>query len=138
MLVGYSDIAPVMRQAIIAIEDQRFYQNKGSTCAASGARWPPTCSRASSAQGGSTITQQFVKNQLAAQSNRTIFEKLREAALAYHLTRKWTKEKILTEYLNSIYFGNGAYGIESGGARVLRQGTPRLRGHEQELLLARC
>ena len=42
-----------------------------------------------------------------------MFEKLREAALAYHLTRKWSKDKILTEYLNSIYFGNGAYGIES-------------------------
>ena len=46
-----------------------------------------------------------------------MFEKLREAALAYHLTRKWSKEKILTEYLNSIYFGNGAYGVESA-ARV--------------------
>ena len=46
-----------------------------------------------------------------------MFEKLREAALAYHLTREWSKEKILTEYLNSIYFGNGAYGVESA-ARV--------------------
>jgi penicillin-binding protein 1A len=68
-------------------------------------------------QGGSTITQQFVKNQLQAQNNRTIFEKLREAAMAYHLTRKWTKRKILTEYLNAVYFGNGAYGVESA-ARV--------------------
>ena len=50
---------------------------------------------------------------MRAQGQRTVFEKLREAALAYHLTRKWSKEKILTEYLNSIYFGNGAYGIES-------------------------
>ena len=46
-----------------------------------------------------------------------MFQKLRESALAYHLTRKWSKDKILTEYLNSIYFGNGAYGIESA-ARV--------------------
>ncbi len=46
-----------------------------------------------------------------------MLEKLREAALAYHLTREWPKKKILTEYLNSIYFGNGAYGIESA-ARV--------------------
>ena len=51
------------------------------------------------------------------QDNRTVFEKLREAALAYHLTRRWTRTKILTEYLNSIYFGNGAYGVESA-ARV--------------------
>ncbi len=47
------------------------------------------------------------------ENKRTLFEKLREAALAYHLTREWSKEKILTEYLNSVYFGNGAYGIES-------------------------
>ena len=53
----------------------------------------------------------------AEQGNRTIFEKLREAALAYHLTRRWSTRKILTEYLNSIYFGNGAYGVESA-ARV--------------------
>src|SRR5438874_122598 len=64
-------------------------------------------------QGAATITQQFVKNALAAQNDRTVFEKLREAALAYHLTRKWSKEKILTQYLNTVYFGNGAYGIEA-------------------------
>ena len=48
----------------------------------------------------------------ALRSSRTIFEKLREAALAYQLERHWDKDKILTEYLNEIYFGNGAYGIE--------------------------
>ena len=64
-------------------------------------------------QGASTIEQQFVKNALQAQSHRTVFEKLREAALAYQLSHKWSKEKILTAYLNTIYFGNGAYGIES-------------------------
>ena len=87
-----------------------------STSAASPARWSPT-SPAARRQGASTIAQQFVKNALAEQNNRTVFEKLREAALAYHLTHQWTKQKILTEYLNSIYFGNGAYGIESA-ARV--------------------
>ena len=64
-------------------------------------------------QGGSTITQQFVKNALAAQDDRTVFQKLREAALAFQITRKWSKERILRNYLNTIYFGNGAYGIES-------------------------
>ena len=64
-------------------------------------------------QGASTIEQQFIKNALQAQSHRTIFEKLREAALAYQLSHKWSKEKIITAYLNTIYFGNGAYGIEA-------------------------
>src|SRR4029453_18580505 len=68
-------------------------------------------------QGGSTITQQFVKNALAAQTNRSVFQKLKEAALAYQLERKWSKDKILTQYLNTVYFGEGAYGIESA-ARV--------------------
>jgi len=82
-------------------------------------------------QGASTIEQQFIKNALQAQSHRTIFEKLREAALAYQLSHKWSKEKIITAYLNTIYFGNGAYGIESAartyfGADVnhLGCGTP--------------
>ena len=64
-------------------------------------------------QGASTIPQQFVKISLAAENERTVFQKLREAALAYQLTRRWSKERILRNYLNSIYFGNGAYGIES-------------------------
>ena len=71
-------------------------------------------------QGASTITQQFVKNALAAQNQRTVMQKLREAALAYHLENQWTKDKILTEYLNAIYFGNGAYGIEAAAADLLR------------------
>ena len=71
-------------------------------------------------QGASTIEQQFIKNALQAQSHRTIFEKLREAALAYQLSHKWSKDKIVTAYLNTIYFGNGAYGIEAGGADLLR------------------
>ena len=54
-----------------------------------------------------------MKNALAAQGDRSVFQKLREAAAAYHLERKWSKQKILTQYLNSVYFGNGAYGIES-------------------------
>ena len=83
-------------------------------------------------QGASTIEQQFIKNALQAQSHRTIFEKLREAALAYQLAHKWSKEKIITAYLNTIYFGNGAYGIEAAAqtyfghdADHLGCGTPK-------------
>ena len=54
-----------------------------------------------------------MKNALEAQGNRSVFQKLRESALAYHLERQWPKEKILTQYLNTVYFGNGAYGIEA-------------------------
>jgi len=113
IIIPTKDIALSMQHAIIAIEDERFYQNDGVDLQATArALWTDIASRRA-VQGGSTITQQFVKNATQKQSERTVVEKVREAALAYHLTRKWSKQKILTEYLNSIYFGNGAYGIES-------------------------
>ena len=67
-------------------------------------------------QGGSTITQQFVKNTYS-KPERTVSRKLKEAALAWQLEQRWSKERILTAYLNTIYFGNGAYGVEMA-ARV--------------------
>jgi penicillin-binding protein 1A len=113
VLVRYGDISPYMRNAIISIEDRRFFQNSGVDLRGIGRAFAQDIAQRKAVQGGSTIAQQFVKNALRAQTDRTVFQKLREAALAYHLTRKWTKSKILTEYLNSIYFGNGAYGVES-------------------------
>src|SRR6476661_2863349 len=113
LLVQFGDISRYMRNAIISIEDRRFYENSGVDLRGIGRAFVEDLVTQRAAQGGSTIAQQFVKNAMRAQSRRTVFEKLREAALAYHLTRKWSKAKILTEYLNSIYFGNGAYGIES-------------------------
>jgi penicillin-binding protein 1A len=113
VLVRYGDISQYMRNAIIAIEDRRFYENSGVDLRGIGRALVQDVLNRKTVQGGSTIAQQFVKNALRAQSNRTVFQKMREAALAYHLTRKWSKSKILTQYLNSIYFGNGAYGVES-------------------------
>src|SRR5438045_9659036 len=83
-------------------------------------------------QGASTITEQFVKNSLEAQKDRTVFEKLREAALAYHLEHRWSKQKILDNYLNTIYFGNGAYGVESA-VRTYFGGRNRIYGQEERL-----
>ena len=113
VLVRYQDLSSYMINAIIAIEDRRFYENSGVDVRGIGRALVQDVLSRKAAQGGSTIAQQFVKNALRAQSDRTVFQKMREAALAYHLTRKWPKSKILTEYLNSIYFGNGAYGVES-------------------------
>jgi penicillin-binding protein 1A len=108
----WQQISPAAIRAVIAVEDKRFWSDPGVDLKgiirafASDVTGGPT-------QGASTITEQFVKNALNQQGNRTILEKLREAALAFHLTQKWSRTKILTEYLNSVYFGNGAYGIES-------------------------
>ena len=112
ILVGSADINPVMKEATVAIEDQRFYEHRGVDFQGIGRAIVQDVLSTGSTQGASTITEQFVKNALRAQGSRTVFQKLREAALAYQLERHWDKDKILTEYLNEIYFGEGAYGIE--------------------------
>jgi penicillin-binding protein 1A len=117
ILVPSKEISPSVKHAVVAIEDQRFYEHKGIDYQGIARALWADVRRQRSVQGGSTITQQFVKNALLAQTNRSLFQKLKEAALAYQLERKWSKDKILTQYLNTVYFGEGAYGIESA-ARV--------------------
>jgi penicillin-binding protein 1A len=113
ILVAEGEISPNVKNAVIAIEDRRFYGHKGVDYTGIARALVQDVLKRRAAQGGSTITQQFVKNALDAQADRSVFQKLREAALAYHLERKWPKDKILTQYLNTVYFGNGAYGIEA-------------------------
>ena len=113
ILLEEGEISPNIKNAVIAIEDKRFYTHEGVDYAGIARALVQDVLKRRAVQGGSTITQQFVKNALAAQGNRSVFQKLRESALAYHLERKWPKEKILTQYLNTVYFGNGAYGIEA-------------------------
>jgi penicillin-binding protein 1A len=113
---SYPELGRNARNAVIAIEDKRFWSDSGIDLKGV-ARALVADVTGGSREGASTIAQQFVKNALAQEGNRTILEKVREAAMAFQLTHEWNKTKILREYLNSIYFGNGAYGIESA-ARV--------------------
>jgi penicillin-binding protein 1A len=116
VVVKSDEIAPVMKQAIVAVEDRRFWEHRGVDFKGiARAVWADVRNK-KVVQGGSTITQQFVKNTYT-QRERTISRKLKEAALAWQLERRWSKDRILTAYLNTIYFGNGAYGIEMA-ARV--------------------
>jgi len=110
-------ISNYMQDAIISVEDKRFYHNPGIDLRGIARAVVADLFGSGGLQGASTIEQQFIKLALKEEDNRTIFEKLREAALAYNLDHRWNKAKILREYLNVIYFGNGAYGIESA-ARV--------------------
>ncbi len=132
ILVSEGEISPHIKNAVIAIEDRRFYSHEGVDYMGIGRALWQDILRRSAAQGGSTITQQFVKNALAAQGNRSVFQKLRESALAYHLERKWSKEKILTQYLNTVYFGNGAYGVEAAVRTYFGEGDEpeELKGAE--------
>ena len=113
VLVTPGQIPAIVKDAVISIEDKRFRANSGIDIRGIGRAFFQDLLHKGTVQGASTIEQQFVKNALQAQAHRTLFEKLREAGLAYQLAHKWSKEKILTAYLNTIYFGNGAYGIES-------------------------
>src|SRR4051794_30681850 len=113
ILLASGQISPNVKNAVVSIEDARYYEHSGVDFEGIGRALVKDVLSQSAAQGGSTITEQFVKNALAAQGSRTVFQKFREAALAYRLERHWSKDKILTEYLNTIYFGEGAYGIEA-------------------------
>src|SRR3954453_6049722 len=113
ILVDSGDISPYMKEAAVAIEDRRFYEHNGVDLRGLFRAGAENLIPGGSTQGGSTIPEQFVKNALEAQNSRTVFQKFREAALAYEIERHWDKDKILTEYLNTIYFGEGAYGIEA-------------------------
>jgi penicillin-binding protein 1A len=113
VIVTPGQIPQIVKEAVISIEDKRFRSNGGVDVRGIGRAFIQDVLHKGSLQGASTIEQQFIKNALQAQSHRTILEKLREAALAFQLSHKWSKEKIITAYLNTIYFGNGAYGIES-------------------------
>jgi len=129
ILLSSAQISPNIKNAVVSIEDARFYEHSGVDFEGIGRALVKDILSQSAAQGGSTITEQFVKNALAAQDSRTLFQKFREAALAYRLERHWSKDKILTEYLNTIYFGEGAYGIEAAartffGAAHPGCGTP--------------
>jgi penicillin-binding protein 1A len=127
------DIDPVMRQAIVAIEDRRFHEHRGVDLRGiARALWADVRNQRV-VQGGSTITQQFVKNAYV-DDQRTIGRKVREAALAWQLEQKWTKDEILTAYLNTIYFGNGAYGIQQAARTYFGKGAHDLDLHEAALL----
>jgi len=113
VIVTPGQIPQIVKEAVISIEDKRFETNGGIDIRGIARAFVADIRHKGNVQGASTIEQQFIKNALQAQSHRTIFEKLREAALAYQLSHKWSKDKIITAYLNTIYFGNGAYGIEA-------------------------
>jgi penicillin-binding protein 1A len=133
VLVEYEDIAPVMKQAIVAIEDRRYFEHRGVDLRAIGRAVWADISKKAVVQGGSTITQQFIKNTYV-RNQRSIARKLREAALAWQLEQRWSKKRILTAYLNTIYFGNGAYGVDQAALTYFGHHAQRMTLAEAALL----
>jgi penicillin-binding protein 1A len=138
VLVKWNQIAPVMRNAVVSIEDRRFYTHGaidpvGMARAAAVNIWTGTL-----AQGGSTITQQLVKNRWhpAQAGQRSLRRKIIEAALAFQVEQHWSKQKILEEYLNTIYFGHQAYGVEAAAEIYFGVHAKNLQPHQAALLAA--
>ena len=107
-----SKIPMAIRDATVAIEDRRFYQHHGIDGRAIVRATYMNVHTGTISEGGSTITQQLVKN-LYTGGDRTIGRKVSEAALAWQLEDRLTKDQILTRYLNTVYFGRGAYGVQA-------------------------
>src|SRR3954452_4749221 len=109
--VPSADIPQVLKDAVVAAEDERFFAHRGvDPLAVVRALWRDASG--AHLQGGSTITQQYVKN-IYTGSEQTALRKLREASLAIRLEHHLTKNQILTRYLNTLYLGNGTAGVEA-------------------------
>jgi penicillin-binding protein 1A len=110
--VTLAQIPKVLQEAVIATEDQRFYEHAGvDPVGMLRALWVDILAGAD-VQGGSTITQQYAKQAFVG-TERTLQRKIQEALLAYRLEQYYSKDKILEMYLNTIYFGHGAYGVQT-------------------------
>ena len=133
IIVPSQDISPWMKHAIVAVEDKRFYEHRGiDVRGMARALWADVSNRGV-VQGGSTITQQFVKNAYLT-SQKSVGRKLFEAALAWQLEQRWTKDQILTAYLNTVYFGNGAYGVEQASKIYFHHSAKTMKPAEAALL----
>lgn len=131
--VTLPEIAPVLIESVIATEDQSFYSHRGlDIMGIIRAAWTNLLA-GDVVQGGSTLTQQLAKS-LFLTRERKIERKIKEAILALRLERELTKDRILELYLNQVYFGSGAYGIESASRRYFSKSAADLTLPEAALL----
>lgn len=114
--VGLHEMSPYIPQAVMAIEDRRFYSHFGIDPLGLARAMFENITRGRFTQGGSTLTQQLAKN-LFLKPDRTIERKVQEVLLALWLEQKHTKDQILEMYLNRVYFGSGSYGVEAASRR---------------------
>ena len=114
-------MSPYLRNAVVAIEDRRFYRNSGVDLRGIARALVRNVRARRVVEGGSTITQQLIKNHLGAFERRTVWQKVRETVLALRFTRSHSKSAILTYWLNIVYFGNGAHGAEAAARTYFRK-----------------
>ncbi|OIJ16558.1 penicillin-binding protein [Anaerobacillus alkalilacustris] len=132
-IVPISTVPNHVQEAFVAVEDARFYDHRGIDFRAIGrALYRDIIARAK-VEGGSTITQQLVKNTFLS-NEKTLMRKTKEVVIAINLERRYSKQEILEMYLNRIYFGHGAYGIQAAANLYFNKDVSELTVDEGALL----
>ncbi|MCA6123954.1 PBP1A family penicillin-binding protein [Bradyrhizobium sp. WSM 1704] len=131
--IALKDLPPYLPKAFIAIEDRRFYSHFGVDPLGIARAALTNVLHRGVSQGGSTLTQQLAKNLFLTQE-RTMMRKLQEAELALWLERKHSKDEILELYLNRVYFGSGAYGVEAAAQRYFGKSAKNVTVAEAAML----
>jgi len=132
-VVKLDEISPNLKRAVLAIEDSHFYQHNGINPNSVGRAFVANWKSGSVVEGGSTITMQLVKN-LFLSRDRTISRKLAEAVLAIRVEQIFSKEQILEMYLNNIYWGHNAYGVETAAQSYFRKSASELNLAESAVM----
>lgn len=135
VLVAYDQLPDYLIDAVVAIEDERFWEHRGVDLQAVARALMANIDAADVVQGGSTITQQYLKN-VVLTPEVTLDRKLTEAALAVRLEAGLSKDQILENYMNTVYFGNGAYGVGAAAATYFGTTVDQLDVAQSALLAA--
>ncbi len=133
--VSIDQIPVHVRNAVLAAEDRQFYSNPGFSVSGFARAARDNILGRESAGGGSTITQQYVKNALVG-SERSLTRKMKELVISSKMAREWSKDDILAAYLNTIYFGRGAYGIAAASEAYYGKPVEELTVAEGAMLAA--
>src|SRR3989442_6319123 len=133
IFVPLAQIPPALRDAIIATEDRRFYSHWGVDPIGIARAVVQNYRRGRIVEGGSTITQQLAKV-LFLTPDKSLERKLKEAVLALELERRYSKDRILEMYMNQVYFGHGAYGVEAAARTYFGKSVSELNVRESALI----
>ena len=131
--VPLREVPKALRDAVIAVEDSAFFEHQGVSVRGLVRAVKTNVSSGEVAEGGSTITQQLVKNSILT-ADRTYDRKAKEAVLAVRMERELTKHEILESYLNTVYFGQGAYGVSAAARRFFDKPLEEITLPEAALL----
>lgn len=113
----YDDVPDYYLKAVVSVEDHRFYSHSGVDILATGRAMFNNIKAMSYVEGGSSISQQVAKN-LCFTQEKTLYRKIAELFVVYHLEKDYSKEEILELYINNIYFGDGYYNIYDASMRI--------------------